>query len=122
MTDDKPHTPARNAKHKAQARAGYDAGDGSNEDESFIQLTDQQRLDWLQLIRSENVGPTTFHDLLRHFGSASRALNALPELSRKGGARRAIAVATKQETESEWEQIYHGGARLVALGEEDYPV
>ena len=35
-------------------------------------LTDEQRLDWLRLIRSENVGPRTFRILLNHTGSARR--------------------------------------------------
>jgi DNA processing protein len=34
-------------------------------------LTDAQRIDWLRLIRSDNVGPRTFRSLLRH--SAARA-------------------------------------------------
>ncbi len=29
-----------------------------------VRLTDQQRLDWLRLIRSENVGPRTFRALV----------------------------------------------------------
>ncbi len=33
-------------------------------------LSDAERLDWLRLIRSENVGPVTFLQLLRHYGSA----------------------------------------------------
>jgi hypothetical protein len=33
-------------------------------------LSDEERLDWLRLIRSENVGPRTFHTLLRYYGSA----------------------------------------------------
>ncbi len=35
------------------------------------ELPDAERLDWLRLIRSENVGPITFHQLLDRFGSAA---------------------------------------------------
>jgi len=38
-----------------------------------IRLTDEQRLDWLRLIRSQNVGPRTFRALLNHFGGARAA-------------------------------------------------
>jgi DNA processing protein len=31
-------------------------------------LTDEQRLDWLRLIRSENVGPRTFRALINQYG------------------------------------------------------
>jgi predicted Rossmann fold nucleotide-binding protein DprA/Smf involved in DNA uptake len=36
-------------------------------------LTDEQRIDWLRLIRSDRVGPHTFRSLINHFGSARRA-------------------------------------------------
>ena len=60
-----------------------DAGDGRR----GVRLTERQRLAWLRLIRSDNVGPATFRDLINHFGSAERAIEHLPELSRRGGAR-----------------------------------
>ena len=50
-------------------------------------LTDAERLAWLRLIRSENVGPVTFRELINRFGGAAAALDALPELSRRGGYR-----------------------------------
>ena len=53
-----------------------------------VRLTDGQRLDWLRLIRSDNVGPRTFRALLNHYGSARAALDALPDLARRGGAAR----------------------------------
>ena len=34
-------------------------------------LTDEERLDWLRLIRSENVGPITFRQLLARLGEAA---------------------------------------------------
>lgn len=85
-----------------------------------IRLTDAQRLDWLRLIRSENVGPATFRDLINHFGSARAALEALPDLSRRGG-KSAIRVCALSDAETEFEAIERFGARLIALGEKDYP-
>ena len=38
-------------------------------------LTSEQRIDWLRLIRSDNVGPRTFRSLINHFGSARTALH-----------------------------------------------
>ena len=43
-----------------------------------VRLSDDQRLDWLRLIRSDNVGPRTFRALVNHYGGARRALAALP--------------------------------------------
>ena len=39
----------------------------------------------LRLYRTRNVGPATFRTRLWRFGSAEKALDALPELARRGG-------------------------------------
>ncbi len=84
-------------------------------------LSRAQKLAWLRLIRSENVGPVTFRDLVNHFGGAEAALEALPTLSRRGGARRALRIATSAEAEREWRRAEAHGACLVAIGEPGYP-
>ncbi len=48
-------------------------------------LSDRQRLAWLRLIRTQNVGPASFRDLINRFGSAETALEMLPELMLSGG-------------------------------------
>ena len=48
---------------------------------SGTHLTDAQRIDWLRLIRSDNVGPRTFRSLINHFGNARIALERLPDLA-----------------------------------------
>lgn len=89
---------------------------------SGIPLSDRQRLAWLRLIRSDNVGPVTFRDLINHFGSAETAVEMLPELSRRGGATRQIRVASREEAERELEQARRFGARFIGIGEPEYPV
>jgi DNA processing protein len=49
-------------------------------------LSEVQRLDWLRLIRTENIGPRTFRDLVNDYGGTRAALEALPALARRGGA------------------------------------
>ena len=83
-------------------------------------LNERQRLAWLRLIRSENVGPVTFRNLLNHAGSSEVALEMLPELSRRGGKRR-IQVCSQEEAEAEIDQLSRIGGRLHALGERGYP-
>jgi hypothetical protein len=46
-------------------------------------LSEEQRLDWLRLIRTENVGPRTFRALINQFGGAAAALEALPGIARR---------------------------------------
>ena len=85
-------------------------------------LTDAERLAWLRLIRSENVGPVTFFELMRHFGTAGDALEALPDLARRGGGRRgSLRVGSRAAAEREVDALGAIGARFVALGEPDYP-
>ena len=86
-----------------------------------IRLTDKQRIAWLRLIRSDNVGPVTFRDLINHFGTAEAALAMLPELSARGGSSRAIRVASEQEALAELEAARRHGAHFVGIGEPDYP-
>lgn len=86
-----------------------------------IALTDRQRIAWLRLIRSDNVGPATFRDLINHFGSAETAIEALPELSRRGGSTRSIRIATVGEAEREIDTATRFGARFIGIGEPDYP-
>jgi len=84
-------------------------------------LSDGQLIDWLRLIRSENVGPRTFRALIGSCGSARAALEALPELARRGGAPRAIRAASAEEVERELAAARKLGVRFIAIGEPDYP-
>ncbi|WP_333630504.1 DNA-processing protein DprA [Agrobacterium cavarae] len=91
------------------------------ENKRGIALTEKQKLSWLRLIRSDNIGPVTFRDLINHFGSAEAALDALPDLSRRGGAARSPRIATLAQAEREMETATRFGARFVGIGEPDYP-
>lgn len=84
-------------------------------------LSNVERLDWLRLIRSENVGPITFAQLVARYGTAGAALEALPDLARRGGRRRPIKICPKAAAEREIEAVERAGARLVARCEADYP-
>jgi len=84
-------------------------------------LSAAEKLDWLRLIRSENVGPVTFFRLLDHFGSAAAALDALPRLAQRGGGARTIRVCPRADAEREIARVDAIGARLLARGEPGYP-
>lgn len=77
--------------------------------------------DWLRLIRSENVGPATFSDLLERYGSAAAALEALPRLAETGGRRRPLAIAAPAVVAREYAAARRTGARHVFFGDADYP-
>jgi DNA processing protein len=86
-----------------------------------VRLTDEQRIDWLRLIRSQNVGPRTFRSLINHFGGARAALDALPGLARRGGSGAAPRIYSREQAEREIEAARKLGAVFVAIGENEYP-
>ena len=85
-------------------------------------LSDEQKLQWLMLIRSENVGPATFRDLINNYGTAANALAALPDLAKRGGVAARIRIATRTDAEKEMNAAHKAGAHFIGMGEPDYPV
>ncbi len=84
-------------------------------------LTEGERLDWLRLIRSENIGSKTFFSLLDHFGSVEAALAGVPGLAARGGRKKPIRLADPENAAAEVEALDRLGARLIAWCEPDYP-
>lgn len=84
-------------------------------------LDDAERLACLRLIRSDNVGPVTFRELINHYGGAALALEALPELAARGGRRAKIRITTRAEAERELERAAKAGATPVFTIEPGYP-
>ncbi|SMF61268.1 DNA-processing protein DprA [Allosphingosinicella indica] len=78
------------------------------------------RIARLRLIRSDNIGPVTFTHLMRRFGSAEAALDAVPQLATRGGGR-APKLASREAVEREMEQVERLGARYLFLGQGLYP-
>ncbi|MER8884959.1 MULTISPECIES: DNA-processing protein DprA [unclassified Mesorhizobium] len=92
-----------------------------SEPDAGPRLSDRQRLSWLRLIRTPNVGPASFRDLINRFGSAEAALSMLPELMISGGAKKIVRIPSIAEAEAELETARRAGARFVGIGEADYP-
>lgn len=82
-------------------------------------IPESDRLARLRLIRSDNVGPATYRDLIAHFGTAEAALDGLPDLAKRGG--RNIRIASAADAERELAAATRAGARIVAIEENDYP-
>ena len=89
--------------------------------ESTSRLSDGQLLDWLRLIRSENIGPRTFRELVNRYGGASAALEALPELVARSHKGRAIRIADRDEALREIEASRAMGVRFIVTSDPEYP-
>src|SRR6201989_923796 len=84
-------------------------------------LTEAERIDWLRLIRSDNVGPRTVRSPLSHFGSARAPLARLPDLARRGGAAREGRICSEDDARGELAACKRLDVSLVAPGEAGYP-
>jgi DNA processing protein len=84
-------------------------------------LSQRELVDWLRLIRTENVGPVTFRHLLATYGSAAAAIEALPELARRGGRRKPVRIAAKAQAERELGALAARDVSVLAMGTEGYP-
>lgn len=83
-------------------------------------LSDAERFARLRLARTDRVGPVAFSQLLQRFGSALRAVEALPDLVRRSG-RDGYALPSIDRVEAELAAGERVGARLILLGDADYP-
>jgi DNA processing protein len=84
-----------------------------------VSLAEVERFARLRLARTDRIGPVAFSQLLARYGSAVRVLDALPALVRKSGA---ASIPPPPETvERELAAGDRIGARLLVLGDADYP-
>lgn len=83
-------------------------------------MADARHVAKLRLARSQNIGPVTYAQLLARFGTADAALNAIPDLARRGGGR-APKLADLRNIEAEMTEVERLGARYIFLHEHPYP-
>jgi len=84
---------------------------------SLQTLSFSEKRDWLRLTRTHTVGPVAFRDLIKRYGSAGDALEALPKLIRKKNIR----PPALEQVEAEMEASEAMGIKLIAACEPDYP-
>jgi DNA processing protein len=74
----------------------------------------------LRLARSPGIGPVTYRQLIARFGSARAALDAVPDLARRGGGS-APKLFSRDQAEREIDRVEKLGARYLVLGQGLYP-
>ncbi len=84
-------------------------------------ISDAERRAWLRLIRTPHVGVVTFWELLNHFGSASAALDALPEFAKYGSRVSPRSIPKLPVIEAELARAAAAGITLLAAREPGYP-
>ena len=84
-------------------------------------LDDAERLDWLRLARTDSVGPVTFAHVIARYGTADRALDALPDMARRGGRATPLKIPSRGEIAAELAAGAAIDARLIATCEPEFP-
>ncbi|GAA4036524.1 DNA-processing protein DprA [Parerythrobacter jejuensis] len=73
----------------------------------------------IRLLRSPNIGPVSYAQLLARFGSADAALEGLPDLGKKGG--RQYRPAKRERIEREVDAVRQAGAKYLFHDQPEYP-
>ena len=74
----------------------------------------------IRLIRSPSIGPVTYRQLVARFGSPQAALDAIPDLARRGGGS-PPRLCSVDEAERERARVEKLGGRYLILGKGLYP-
>ncbi len=91
----------------------------STPDDQAQALSQQEAFARIRLLRSPNIGPVSYAQLLRRFGCAVDALEALPDLAARGGTK--YRAAPKERIEREVAATRKARARYVFHDSADYP-
>ncbi|WP_174300528.1 DNA-processing protein DprA [Caulobacter sp. S45] len=84
-------------------------------------IGEAERRDRLRLTRTEGVGPVAWRELVGRYGSAGRALGALPDLARRGGRPGPLKVCSSADAQREIDAGRALGATLLTAGEAAFP-
>lgn len=85
-----------------------------------IELSEKEKLEWLKLIRTENVGPITFYKLIDTFGSAEKALQEIPNIAKRGGKLSKVRIPSDKEVLNEYKTLKKLGGEIVCACEPRY--
>lgn len=85
------------------------------------QLSSSEKIAWLRLIRSENIGPATMESLMRFYEKPSDALKALPEFVGRAGVKKVINICPEEAAEQEMERLEKLGGQMLFSCEANYP-
>lgn len=80
----------------------------------------EERIAHLRLSRTSGIGPLTLSRLLEEYGSALKAIEALPERVRKAG-KRELHIADTEKTLREIERTERYGAKILFPNDPDFP-
>jgi len=84
------------------------------------ELNENEKLNWLRLIRTENVGPITFYKLLEFYGTAGKALEEIPNMASRGGKSSKLKIPDIKSVKKEYDYLKKLGGEIVCACEPLY--
>ena len=88
---------------------------------SSERLSENEKIARLRLIRTDNVGPVTFRQLISRYKSAENAIEILPELAKRGGRKKPFVVCPKPKANQEIDTLNRLDGTMIVLGDNLYP-
>jgi DNA processing protein len=85
-------------------------------------ISHEERLSRLRLLRSEGIGPVTFHSLIKAFGSANTTISRWPSIARRLRKATPTALSPLDDAKRELDLIGTYGATLLAHDDPGYPM
>ena len=85
-------------------------------------LSESEKISWLRLFRTENVGPITFYRLVELYNTPEKALEALPELAKRGGRKKPLIAPSEADVMHEYEALKKMGGDIITAACASYPL
>lgn len=85
-------------------------------------ISTEERLSRLRLLRSDGIGPVTFHALIKAFGSAVAIVSRWPHVARRLRRATPTPLASLDDARRELDLVRGYGATLLAHDDPGYPV
>ena len=86
------------------------------------ELSNQELISCLRLIRTQNIGPSTFYALIKLYKTCQYTLEVLPSLIKKSRINNKIHnICSTEVAELEIENISKIGGKIITAFDEDYP-
>lgn len=81
----------------------------------------QEKLDYIRLARSQNIGPSTFFRLIEIFSSAKKAIENFDDFLASSGAVKKIKLLSNSDAQKELMKVEKFGAEILIFCQEEYP-
>ncbi len=86
-----------------------------------MSVSKKERLAWLRLYRSQNIGPVTFKRLISKYKTAIDAIEALPEINARGGSKKKLKIYSEEDALREIDKVKKLGGRFCLSCDADFP-